>query len=101
MKICSIPGCTNPVKARGWCCRHYQRWEATGDPVLTPTAVRHGHADDILWLLSCGVAVEEAIARVGWTPAAAYRWALRNNRPDLCDAVRPAYSRSHRKTAAA
>ena len=31
-KICSIPGCENPVNSRyGWCGGHYLRWRKTGD----------------------------------------------------------------------
>lgn len=29
---CSINGCENPVKSRGWCRKHYLRWYKTGDP---------------------------------------------------------------------
>lgn len=30
---CSIPGCDDPVKCRGWCNRHYMRFFRTGDPL--------------------------------------------------------------------
>jgi hypothetical protein len=30
---CSIKGCPNPARARGWCRRHYQCWYSTGDPL--------------------------------------------------------------------
>jgi hypothetical protein len=30
---CSIGGCTNPPKARGWCSSHYMRWFRYGDPL--------------------------------------------------------------------
>ena len=29
---CSLRGCTCPVRARGWCNKHYRRWLRTGDP---------------------------------------------------------------------
>lgn len=33
--LCSIEGCGSPVKTRGWCAKHYSRWQrfgSTGDP---------------------------------------------------------------------
>lgn len=32
-RVCSIPDCDSPVKNRGWCNAHYQRWWKTGDPL--------------------------------------------------------------------
>lgn len=29
-RICSIEGCENPAKTRGWCGKHYQRWSLKG-----------------------------------------------------------------------
>lgn len=30
--LCSIPGCSKPALARGWCDMHYRRWRRHGDP---------------------------------------------------------------------
>ena len=38
--ICSIGGCNNPVQARGWCSKHYKRWEEHGDPMANFSRVR-------------------------------------------------------------
>lgn len=35
-ETCEIEGCTSPHQARGWCAKHYRRWQKTG----SPTAVR-------------------------------------------------------------
>jgi hypothetical protein len=31
-KICSVEGCDNVMKVRGWCDGHYKRWRKTGEP---------------------------------------------------------------------
>lgn len=31
-RVCSIPDCGKPAKARGWCRGHYGRWREYGDP---------------------------------------------------------------------
>lgn len=33
---CSVEGCPEPVIARGWCYRHYDRWRKHGDPLAGP-----------------------------------------------------------------
>lgn len=33
---CSIASCDNPSRKRGWCCSHYERWKAYGDPLGQP-----------------------------------------------------------------
>ncbi len=32
LRLCSIPGCSKPVRARGWCNAHWIRWSRHGDP---------------------------------------------------------------------
>lgn len=32
-RICSIPECVKPLRARGWCSMHWWRWRQHGDPL--------------------------------------------------------------------
>lgn len=34
-RTCSIKGCGKPLRARGWCTKHYKRWRKHGDPLIT------------------------------------------------------------------
>ena len=43
-KECTIPGCTNPYQARGWCSSHYGLWTRHGDPLAEPMG-----NDDRFW----------------------------------------------------
>jgi hypothetical protein len=36
---CKIDGCDMPVKARGWCDKHYSRWRSNGDPLITQVII--------------------------------------------------------------
>ena len=38
-KECKIDGCSNKVRARGWCHNHYQRWLRNGDPTASGWSV--------------------------------------------------------------
>ena len=42
-RICSIPGCGKPTKARGWCGTHWYRWRKHGHPLGGGTA--HGEPE--------------------------------------------------------
>lgn len=35
-RVCSIDSCPQRVIARGWCHRHYKRWQNHGDPAYVP-----------------------------------------------------------------
>lgn len=35
-KLCTIDGCERPLRARGWCATHHQRWRVHGDPHQEP-----------------------------------------------------------------
>jgi len=63
VKACSIPGCGRPVlNVRGWCNRHYLRWQRHGDP-LGGKNIDYGAAERDL---------ERAIAEA--TPDACWTW---------------------------
>ena len=36
--MCSVEGCGSPVKARGWCAKHWNRWRRNGHPTSLPRA---------------------------------------------------------------
>lgn len=40
--ICSIPDCDKPPIARGWCSKHYQRWQDRGDPLWQKSPTPQG-----------------------------------------------------------
>ena len=39
---CTIEGCSAPIRGRGSCNRHYQRWYRTGDPEPAEAPLRSG-----------------------------------------------------------
>lgn len=65
---CSIDGCESPVRARGWCIQHYQRWRKHGDPEVRVVAwSRNGPV--------CAVEdCERAANRRGWCDPHYRRW---------------------------
>lgn len=44
-KLCSIPGCSNPHAARGWCQTHYSRWHVNGSPHIVKPRSTHRRGD--------------------------------------------------------
>ncbi|MBT1630442.1 hypothetical protein [Curtobacterium flaccumfaciens] len=48
---CSIDGCDKPVRARGWCTTHHQRWRVHGDPGIVLTT----RQEAVCIVAECGV----------------------------------------------
>lgn len=48
-RICSIDGCDSSVLARGWCCKHYNRWQKHGDPTVLLIARHDGDVQERFW----------------------------------------------------
>lgn len=56
-RVCAAPGCSDPVNARGFCPKHYQRWKRTGK--LTADILPHDPFDVRFWRLVDRRAVDE------------------------------------------
>ena len=54
---CAVGGCGRPVRARGWCNAHYQRWRTYGDPLGSAPKVVVDHPDGTRSCTSCGEAL--------------------------------------------
>lgn len=62
--LCSVPDCSNPVQARGYCSTHYSRWRLHGDVAILKSPPNgtlqqwirdhssHDGADCLLWPFS-------------------------------------------------
>jgi hypothetical protein len=44
--VCTVPTCQSPTKARGWCAKHYHRFQRYGDPLAGSTERFFTAADD-------------------------------------------------------
>lgn len=70
-RTCSILDCDRPVrvKSRGWCSKHYQRWQYSGDPNGMPPR------DRVVGVAPCSVeGCEKLIVARGWCTAHWTRW---------------------------
>ena len=47
---CSIKGCGKPHRARGWCTKHYARWQRQGDTIRRPPGTLWTPAEDRMLL---------------------------------------------------
>ena len=61
---CSIDGCENLHDARGWCNKHYKRWQNHGDPLRSAYTPEHERfwskvaKSEGCWLWTAGTTVQ-------------------------------------------
>lgn len=82
VRACSIDDCDRPVKAKGWCLRHYQRARAHGDPVRRDDT--RDRIEDVQWMAETGATLDEIADRCGVSRRTMLKW-LRANMRDLAD----------------
>lgn len=39
LSTCKIDNCSKPIRGRGWCIMHWQRWRSNGDPLVVKNVV--------------------------------------------------------------
>lgn len=52
--MCAIEGCEGPVRSRGWCRKHYDRWLRHGDPLAGDPPKQRAPADGKCTIEGCG-----------------------------------------------
>lgn len=53
MAKCKIDDCSNPSKTKGWCGKHYQRWNKNGDPLYIRTQPKGSRKNAICAVDDC------------------------------------------------
>jgi hypothetical protein len=69
VKTCTLDDCDDPLDARGYCTKHYQRWQAHGDPLI----VLKPYASYVRPTCSVGDCGKPVRAR-GWCSKHYQRW---------------------------
>lgn len=55
-RICTIPGCGKVHEGRGYCSKHYQRWQTHGDPLFSKMTER---GEPLAFLMEAVSSVEQ------------------------------------------
>lgn len=79
---CSVEGCTDWAKVRGWCDKHYDRWTRHGSPLYAPMTGPEMIAE-IEWLLEGGVGSFYVAAALHRDRETIARLLQRHHRSDL------------------
>ena len=81
VSYCSVDGCGQDAKVRGWCIRHYHRWRRHGDPLAMGKMGRPR-----IWPETCSVEGCNRPSRArGWCRNHYQQWRERAGLPDPTD----------------
>jgi hypothetical protein len=69
-RTCSIEGCESPVNAKGWCKKHYARWQRTGDPLATLRGIKSAARPTVCTVDGC----DNVVNAHGWCKKHYDRW---------------------------
>ncbi len=83
-RFCSIGGCDETHRARGWCDLHYRQWRTFGHPMT----YKGFELEDVEWIVECGgVGLDEAASRFNLLPGSLAKRLRDLGRHDLSDAL--------------
>lgn len=85
VQACTVEGCDRPVKAKGWCLRHYQKARIYGVPEgRDPVRER---IEDVEWMVETEESPEAIAARCGVALPSLVRWLQARGEKTLADAL--------------
>jgi hypothetical protein len=87
---CTVTGCSEPHRGRGYCKSHYEKFRRWGDPegsIEKAQAIKQEYViGEIEWFIQFGISPEITAAQLGYQKMSSLNVLLnRWNRPDLAE----------------